>query len=73
MTRGDTRKRVVSAWVYRHISQEVCPFVQKFSVVAEERDYAARESWEAVRAREDVSAGTPEGDATGASASGEEG
>ena len=29
------------------ICQEVCPFVQKFSVVAAERDYAARLSWEA--------------------------
>ena len=33
--------------MYRHISQEVCPFTRKFSVVAEERDYAARPSWEA--------------------------
>ena len=42
----------------RHIRQEVCPFVQKFSVVAPEGDYAARESREAVWAREDVSAET---------------
>jgi HEAT repeat protein len=31
----------------------VCPFTRKFSVVAEERDYAARESWEAVWDRDD--------------------
>ncbi|MCG6958088.1 MAG: HEAT repeat domain-containing protein, partial [Gemmatimonadetes bacterium] len=44
------------------ICQEVCPFVQRFSVVATERDYAAREAWEAVWDRDpadgDVSAET---------------
>lgn len=44
------------------ICQEVCPFTQKFSVVATEADYAAREAWEAVWDRDppdgDVSAET---------------
>jgi hypothetical protein len=39
--------------VYRHICQEVCPFAQKFSVVAAERDYAARGAWEAEWDRDD--------------------
>ena len=47
------------------ICQEVCPFAQKFSVVAEEADYAAREAWEAEWDRDpadgDVSAETSEG------------
>jgi epoxyqueuosine reductase len=29
------------------VCQEVCPFVQKFSVAASEGDYAARQAWEA--------------------------
>ena len=33
--------------MYRHISQEVCPFAQKFSRVPEEADYAPRPAWEA--------------------------
>jgi epoxyqueuosine reductase len=34
------------------ICQEVCPFTRKFSVVAEETDYAARPAWEAVWERD---------------------
>ena len=41
------RGTTFQVWVYRHSSQEVCPFAQKFSVVAPESDYAARPSWEA--------------------------
>lgn len=41
------------------ICQEVCPFVQKFSVVAAERDYAARPAWEA---EWDVDPGDPDDD-----------
>ena len=32
---------------YRHISQEVCPWNQRFAQTATERDYAARPAWEA--------------------------
>jgi epoxyqueuosine reductase QueG len=53
-------------WVYRHICQEVCPFTRKFSLVAAEPDYAAREAWEAVWDRDladgDISAETSEDD-----------
>ena len=47
------------------ICQEVCPFTRKFSVVAAERDYAARPAWEAGGTRSadgDVSAETSEDD-----------
>jgi len=48
-TRGGPAPRHLraTAWVYRHITQEVCPFTQKFAVAAAERDYAARAAWEA--------------------------
>ena len=49
-----------------YVSQEVCPFAQKFPVVAAERDYAARAAWEAVWHRDtadgNVSAETSEDD-----------
>jgi epoxyqueuosine reductase QueG len=38
--------------VYRHASQEVCPFTRKFSRVAEEPDYAPRPAWDAEWDRE---------------------
>lgn len=38
--------------VNRHISQEVCPWNQRFADVAAERDYAPRDAWEAVWDRE---------------------
>ena len=39
--------------MYRHICQEVCPWNVRFASVAAERDYAARESWEAEWDRDD--------------------
>ncbi len=45
---GRPGQAAAKKWVHRPTSQEVCPFVQRFSVVAEEPDYAAREACEAV-------------------------
>jgi hypothetical protein len=45
-------------WVYRHISQEVCPWNVRFAEVSAECDYAAREEWEAEWPVGDVSAET---------------
>jgi len=33
--------------VHRHSSQKVCPWNQRFAEVAAERDYTARDAWEA--------------------------